>query len=148
MAIDTTVANSPNCILPPITIPPGKRVLAKDLSALEATVPPFNVRVFPVPLPKLIVALDITVPALSVKPPVKVFPAVPNTPAPFLINPVPAAVEIDCELKSNKPPLPISKVRTVPLVANVFEADAKLTVTPFATVTFPTFTVAPMPANV
>ena len=81
-------------------------------------VPPLTVRVLVPPLPKAVVPLAITVPALRVKPPGKAAPAEAKTPAPFLINPVPAAVEIACPLKSNSPPLQISKVHTLATVLN------------------------------
>jgi hypothetical protein len=83
----------------------------------------------------------ITVPALSVKPPEYAPPAVARTPVPFLIKPVPAAVDMPCELKSRRDPAPMSRVLTAPPVPSVPNAAEKVTVAPADKVMFPTLTV-------
>jgi hypothetical protein len=88
-----------------------------------------------------------SVPALRVNPPAYVPPAKARVPAPLLMNPVPTVVDIACEPRLKTDPTPISRVLTAPLVANVLPMDAKLTLTLFARVIFPTFTTAPIPAN-
>src|SRR3954449_12416026 len=58
-------------------------------------------------------------------------------PVPFLMIPVPAPVEIACELKSRIEPGPTSNVRTAPFVENV-PFGVRVTVEPFVTERFPT----------
>jgi hypothetical protein len=58
-------------------------------------------------------------------------------PSPFLMNPVPAAVEILCAAKSSIEPAPTSKVTTVPFVANV-PAAVSVTFEEFVTLIPPT----------
>jgi hypothetical protein len=83
-----------------------------------------------------------TVPAFRVKPPEYAPPAVARTPAPLLMNPVPAAVEKACEVpKSRRDPAPMFRVLTAPPVPQVPDAPEKVTVAPLAKVTFPMLTV-------
>jgi hypothetical protein len=83
-----------------------------------------------------------TVPAFKVNPPEYAAPAVARTPAPFLMNPVPTAVDMACVPKSRRDPVPMSRVR-VALVAIVPDAPEKVTIAPLAKVIFPTLTVTP-----
>ena len=142
LARATIVASSPNCTLPPITLPPPNLVFAKLRDAVPATTPPFKVRTLVALPPIASTPRAITVPALSVKPPEYAPPAVARTPVPFLIKPVPAAVDMACVPKSRRDPVPMSRVR-VALVAIVPPAPEKLTVAPLAKVIFPTLTTLP-----
>ena len=143
----TTVDSSPNWMLPPMLIPAPYFVSSIILVALDATVPPFNVSRLEAAPPMALTPRRIIVPAFSVKPPLYVFPASAKTPVPFFMNPVPEVVENDCVEKSITPPAPTSMVLTAPFVARVFAAALKFTVTPLATVMFPTLIVAPIPAK-
>ena len=147
LARATIVASSPNCTFPPIVIPPPKRVLAKLRLSFDASVPPFNTKVLPVPLPNPVVPRAITVPAFRVKEPSVAPPApVAKTPAPFFIKPLPAVVPNAFEFKSKSEPAPISKVRTAPPVPHVPLIAEKVTLVLAAKVTFPTLPVPP-PVN-
>jgi hypothetical protein len=87
------------------------------------------------------------VPALRVKPPWYEPPDKAKTPAPSLMKPTPAAVEIDWPAKSSVEPLPTVKIRTLPPVANVPTFGETDTETLFESVMFPTSMTAPIPAK-
>jgi hypothetical protein len=104
--------------------------------ALAAKVPPLIVNGPPFPMaftPPIMI-----VPAFSVNPPVYALPFdEKNMPLPFLMNPVPAALDILWAAKSSIEPVPTSKVRTAPFVLYV-PAAVIVTVEPFVTLMFPT----------
>jgi len=99
---------SPPIVMPPVYLP------VRSLLAVPAIIPPLMVNVPPAPI--ALFPPTAIIPSFRVTPPANVPPANCKVPVPFLMNPVPAAVEIACVLKLKFLPLATKIGATVPPV--------------------------------
>ena len=133
---------SPKVKSPPMVMLVYLPLRSRAAVAVDRIVPPLMVNVPPAPM--AFTPPTATVPALIVKPPVKALPLRLQIPGPFLVKPVPAAVERAWPWKFNVFPLATVTEATVPPVPSVPPA---VSVTLSFAVIEANAVVAPMRAN-